>query len=108
MIRRPPRSTLFPYTTLFRSALLSPLVARPVIRGFGGAYRRLFGTVGVLATQNSLRNPRRTAAISSALMVGLALVAMISILGRPASASTDDTIDETLTSQFVAIGRAHV
>src|SRR3712207_7200480 len=58
MIRRPPRSTLFPYTTLFRSALLSPLVARPVIRGFGGAYRRLFGTVGVLATQNSLRNPR--------------------------------------------------
>src|SRR2546430_2881686 len=28
MIRRPPRSTLFPYTTLFRS--------RPVCRGFGG------------------------------------------------------------------------
>src|SRR2546422_5437268 len=24
MIRRPPRSTLFPYTTLFRSVLLSP------------------------------------------------------------------------------------
>src|SRR5256885_9680644 len=24
MIRRPPRSTLFPYTTLFRSALLPP------------------------------------------------------------------------------------
>src|SRR3712207_8124504 len=27
MIRRPPRSTLFPYTTLFRSLLLSLLVA---------------------------------------------------------------------------------
>src|SRR2546426_7958830 len=25
MIRRPPRSTLFPYTTLFRSHLLAPL-----------------------------------------------------------------------------------
>src|SRR3712207_7836838 len=25
MIRRPPRSTLFPYTTLFRSPLLAPL-----------------------------------------------------------------------------------
>src|ERR1044071_9111932 len=24
MIRRPPRSTLFPYTTLFRSALITP------------------------------------------------------------------------------------
>src|SRR3712207_8000342 len=26
MIRRPPRSTLFPYTTLFRSAVVPPLV----------------------------------------------------------------------------------
>src|SRR2546425_3571958 len=25
MIRRPPRSTLFPYTTLFRSVVISPL-----------------------------------------------------------------------------------
>src|SRR3712207_7315955 len=25
MIRRPPRSTLFPYTTLFRSAIVTPL-----------------------------------------------------------------------------------
>src|SRR5438445_6234013 len=28
MIRRPPRSTLFPYTTLFRSAVLYALAAR--------------------------------------------------------------------------------
>src|SRR5258707_7779994 len=27
MIRRPPRSTLFPYTTLFRSVLLAPALA---------------------------------------------------------------------------------
>src|SRR3712207_7183547 len=42
MIRRPPRSTLFPYTTLFRSrrgellqpeAGLAPGVAEPVVRG---------------------------------------------------------------------------
>src|SRR3712207_7343939 len=26
MIRRPPRSTLFPYTTLFRSAVVAPLL----------------------------------------------------------------------------------
>src|SRR5256885_8185421 len=30
MIRRPPRSTLFPYTTLFRSGLV---LARPAARG---------------------------------------------------------------------------
>src|SRR2546430_4823964 len=31
MIRRPPRSTLFPYTTLFRSAHDQPLVVAPGI-----------------------------------------------------------------------------
>src|SRR3712207_7771411 len=30
MIRRPPRSTLFPYTTLFRSRVLFERVARPL------------------------------------------------------------------------------
>src|SRR5437762_7060558 len=29
MIRRPPRSTLFPYTTLFRSRLVAELLLRP-------------------------------------------------------------------------------
>src|SRR2546430_9802367 len=29
MIRRPPRSTLFPYTTLFRSLLILPAPKRP-------------------------------------------------------------------------------
>src|SRR5256885_15151053 len=31
MIRRPPRSTLFPYTTLFRSASIRDMVADPGI-----------------------------------------------------------------------------
>src|SRR5258708_23022783 len=37
MIRRPPRSTLFPYTTLFRSAIADALAKgnRVEIRGFG-------------------------------------------------------------------------
>src|SRR5215472_18938010 len=40
MIRRPPRSTLFPYTTLFRSPLRSARSgARPVPRDPGGRAR---------------------------------------------------------------------
>src|SRR2546430_11581086 len=31
MIRRPPRSTLFPYTTLFRSGQLEPLAPRGLL-----------------------------------------------------------------------------
>src|SRR3712207_7773151 len=38
MIRRPPRSTLFPYTTLFRSAARSAVERRP---GFEPAHLRL-------------------------------------------------------------------
>src|SRR3712207_7404998 len=36
MIRRPPRSTLFPYTTLFRSGQRSPPVRRPRQPQVGG------------------------------------------------------------------------
>src|SRR2546422_8162169 len=36
MIRRPPRSTLFPYTTLFRSQLRR-LQRRPFLRGTGSS-----------------------------------------------------------------------
>src|SRR2546430_8461606 len=44
MIRRPPRSTLFPYTTLFRSPLGMQIVGRPfgeeTILKVGHAYER--------------------------------------------------------------------
>src|SRR5258708_21601019 len=37
MIRRPPRSTLFPYTTLFRSVALDrELHVQPALAGLGG------------------------------------------------------------------------
>src|SRR2546430_17613621 len=35
MIRRPPRSTLFPYTTLFRSLMSEPAQQPPQPRGIG-------------------------------------------------------------------------
>ncbi len=81
--------------------LVSALVGRPVIHAFGVLYRRVFGTVGVLATENSLRNPRRMSATASALMVGLTLVTLVAVLGASASASTDAAVDESVTSQFI-------
>src|SRR5258707_15848384 len=42
MIRRPPRSTLFPYTTLFRSLVVRALEPHPAV---GGGERRRFGGV---------------------------------------------------------------
>src|SRR2546422_1707077 len=52
MIRRPPRSTLFPYTTLFRSpgigALWLPVGSEPFESGgFYGQYARMYVTRGI-------------------------------------------------------------
>jgi putative ABC transport system permease protein len=82
-------------------SLTSPVIGRPLVRLVGVAYQRLFGTVGTLASQNAMRNPRRTAATASALMIGLTLVATMAILGRSASVSTDKAIEETLTSELI-------
>src|SRR3712207_8746468 len=53
MIRRPPRSTLFPYTTLFRSRLAlvrrADLLLRAVAQALGLLAARLLGGVGRLA-----------------------------------------------------------
>src|SRR3712207_7087280 len=43
MIRRTPRSTLFPYTTLFRSVLDQPVVLRQAARAREAARRRIAG-----------------------------------------------------------------
>jgi putative ABC transport system permease protein len=82
-------------------SLTSPVVGRPVIRAVGAFYRRTFGTVGVLSTENSLRNPRRTAATASALMIGITLMTLMAVFGASLKASLDKSISATLTSQFV-------
>src|SRR2546429_5387733 len=41
MIRRPPRSTLFPYTTLFRSSGLDPVEGVPSNRGGHGIPQKI-------------------------------------------------------------------
>ena len=81
--------------------MMSAFLGQPVLHLFGAIYRRTFGMIGRLAAQNALRNPRRTGATASALMIGLALMSMMSIFGSSASASTDAAIGKSLTSQFI-------
>jgi putative ABC transport system permease protein len=83
------------------ATLTSPLIGRPVIALLGLLYRRLFRTVGLMAEQNAIRNPRRTAATASALMIGLALVAMMSVFGASAKASIDKAIGQTFAADYV-------
>jgi len=88
--------------------LTSPVVGRPVIHALGAFYRKAFGAVGLMAEQNSVRNPRRTAATASALMIGLTLVSMMSVFGASAKASVDKAIEQNFAADYVvsnAIGQ---
>ena len=79
----------------------SPLLSMPLLGAAAALFRRVFGTVGVLAGQNTLRNPRRTAATASALMIGLALAGTMSIAGASASASVDQQIEDSFVGDYV-------
>ncbi len=82
-------------------AAASPVLSRPFLAVVRTAYAGVFGTVGRLAGQNALRNPRRTAATASALMIGLALACTMAIVGDSAKASVDRSIEENFVGDFV-------
>ncbi len=86
-------------------AMLSPLVARPVARVLGWVPAHLRGMSGVLARENAMRNPRRTATTASALMIGLALVTLVAIIGASAKQSFTNIIDETVRAEWLIQGK---
>jgi putative ABC transport system permease protein len=86
-------------------AMLSPLVARPVARVLGWIPARVRGMPGVLARENAMRNPRRTASTASALMIGLALVTLVAIIGASAKQSFTNIIDDTVRADWLIQGK---
>jgi putative ABC transport system permease protein len=77
------------------------VIARPVLHLFGVLYARAFGPIGSLAGENARRNPRRTTATASALMIGLALATTMAILGSSAKASVDRIIEDNFVGDYV-------
>ena len=81
--------------------MLAPVVARPMASVIGRPLARLFGIVGKLGRENSMRSPRRTAQTASALMVGLALVATIAVFGASLSKSATSSVDNAISSNYI-------
>lgn len=81
-------------------SLLSTLVAKPAAKLLGWPMTRFARASGNLATQNASRNPRRTASTASALMVGLALVAMVLVVGTSFKKTFSSTLDSSLGADF--------
>ncbi|HET6663157.1 MAG TPA: FtsX-like permease family protein, partial [Acidimicrobiales bacterium] len=86
----------------FGVSALGRTVALPLSRVIGLPLPRLRGIAGRLARQNAMRNPKRTAATASALMVGVGLVSFITIFAASTKASFSNTVDEAFSGDFIA------
>jgi putative ABC transport system permease protein len=86
----------------FGVAALGRTVALPLSRVIGLPLPRLRGIAGQLARENAMRNPKRTAATASALMIGVGLVSFITIFAASTKASFSKTVDEAFTGDFIA------
>ncbi|WP_020137842.1 ABC transporter permease [Streptomyces sp. 351MFTsu5.1] len=87
--------------SLIGFVVIGPLLAGGVVRVLGAIVLRVFGPVGRMAERNALRNPRRTGATGAALMIGLALVACLSVVGSSMVASATDQLDKTVGTDFI-------
>ena len=80
---------------------LSPLIARPLARGLGAPPARLAGISGRLGRENAMRNPKRTASTAAALMIGLGLVAFVSIFAASVKSSATAALDSALKADYI-------
>ena len=85
---------------IFGFALLAPTLVRPLSGLIGRPLARFQGLTGMLARENTRRQPQRTAVTASALMIGVALVVLVAIFAAGLRATIDQGIDE----QVKAVG----
>ncbi|MGN0065873.1 MAG: ABC transporter permease [Nocardioides sp.] len=82
-------------------AFISPVVGKPVLLATRALFSAVFAMPGRLAGDNAIRNPRRTGATASALMIGLTLVSAVGVLAASLSAQTTKLVDEQFTADFL-------
>jgi putative ABC transport system permease protein len=82
-------------------SVLGRTIALPLSRTIGAPLPRVKGVTGTLARENTMRNPKRTAASASALMIGVGLIAFISIFASSFKASINASIDRSFAGDFV-------
>jgi putative ABC transport system permease protein len=82
-------------------AAVTPPLVGVLVRVTGAPSRRLGGVAGVLASQNAVRSPARTAATASALMIGLALVTFVAVLGAGVKSSYRDGLRDQFAADWL-------
>ncbi|MFH8898226.1 ABC transporter permease [Streptomyces coeruleorubidus] len=80
--------------------ILTPLLSRPLIAA-AAPVLRAFGISGKLARQNSVRNPRRTAATASALMIGLTLITGMTVMAGSLQQAIEKMASSSIKADYV-------
>ena len=81
--------------------VLAPMVVVPVMSVIGQPIRNLRGVPGRLARENAMRQPRRTAATASALMIGVAVVSCFTVVAASLTGSINRIVDRTVTADYI-------
>lgn len=82
--------------TSFIGLILGAVFFIPKLVGaLGRFFGRLTGSTAAIATANTVRNPRRTAATATALLIGVTLVTMMSTGAAVARSTMNTTLNET-------------
>lgn len=82
----------------FGVSTLAPLIAGPVARAISAPFRSI---TGKLARENTVRTPRRTASTASALMIGVTLVALVSVFAASIKVSISDTMESAVPADLI-------
>ena len=82
-------------------SILSPIIARPVARVIGWPFAKLYKIPGKLAQENAIRAPRRTSATAAALMIGVTLVTLASVMAASIRQTVDEIIGGNIEAELV-------
>ncbi len=85
-------------------AMVSKYFVRPVARALGWPLQKVSPVSGRLARDNSGRNPGRTAATASALMIGLGVVVFVAVFAQGLKSSFIDAFDNTVRADYIVSG----
>ncbi len=81
--------------------VLGPVLAPRFVTAVGRPLAASRGMSGTIARDNAARNPKRTAATASALMIGVGLVVCMTVFAASARTSVAASVDQALRSDWI-------
>ena len=86
---------------VFAVSIFSPRLVPPLAAVAGWPLERLRRLTGRLARENAQRNPSRTAVTAAALMIGLALVAFVTVFAAGLKSTVAQVVDENFAGGLI-------